>query len=184
MDMEQSTFGLSRAKIARLMQIGGQKGQTEHGSLPPEDPGELLRDQLAQPFALDRDFSRAIPVSPKTLRSLATGEPKGTVGDVLRGPNTTASAFGRLKEFGRKLFSEGITPAQRDVGLTIYYGAIAGALVRHDVRITRLSYRELDQSLAVLVDKWWMPAELKTLFREACQICESLQPHRSRTSGE
>lgn len=174
MDREQSTFGLSRAKIARLMQIGGKKDQAEQGPVPPEDTGELLRDQLAQPFTLDCDSGRGEMVSSKTLRQLTAAESKSTLGDVLRGPNTTASTLEKLKEFGRKLFSEGITAPQRDVGLTIYYGAIARALVRHRVRITRLSYRELHESLAVLIDKEWMPAEFKTLFHEACQTCKSL----------
>jgi len=184
MDREQSTFGLSRAKIARLMQIGGQKDQAERGPLPPEDAGEFLRDQLAQPFALGSDSNRSASVSSKMRRPLTAAEPKGTIGDALLAPSTTASTLEKLKEFGRKLFAEGMTPPQRDAGLTIYYAAIAGALVCHNVRVTRLSYRELHQSLATLSDKEWMPVELKTLFGKARQICESLESRHSQAASE
>jgi len=149
-----------------------------------EDIGELLNDRLAQPFVVDRDSKRGMPASSRAPRQITTAELTGTIGDVLREPNVTASTLEKLKEFGRKLFSEGMTPPQRDVGLTIYYGAIANALVHHDLRITRLSFQELRQSLAALVDKEWMPTDFKSLFREAYQTCESLERRHSRASGK
>jgi hypothetical protein len=183
MDREQTTFGLSRAKIARLMRIGVEKDQAEHVCPVPEDTGELLHDQLAQPLALDRDSNRGVPTSSKMPRQLTVPEPTSTIGNVLRNRTTTVSVLERLKELGRRLFSEGRTAPQRDVGLTIYYGAIASAMVFHNVRITRLSYQELQQPFAALADKTWMPPKFQAIFREACRVCESPQGRRSGASG-
>jgi hypothetical protein len=171
-DREKTTFGLSRAKIARIMQIGVEKGPLEHEPPAAEDAAELLYDQMIQPLVSDSDSDSESGAAEPGGR-LVTPKAPLAVGAALRDRHTAASTLKRLKDLGRKLFQEGKTEPQREVGLTIYYGAIASALVFHNLRITRLSYSELRQSLENLTDRPWMPADLQSLFREAVRTCES-----------
>jgi hypothetical protein len=172
MDSDSTTFGLSRVKIARIMQIGCERDVEQSPSVP-EDAAGLLQDWLSQPFSYDHglniyasDLSQ-IPCQPPALLRTKT------VGDVLGDQRTTTSVLKRLKALGKGLSAKEGDPARRDVGLTLYYGAIANALVFHGVRITRLSLAELRRSFALLAGKEWMPLGLRSLFQEACERCAS-----------
>ena len=173
MNKEPTTYGLSREKIVRILQIGSEKREPEHESFIQESTTELLRDQLAQPFLsdytvsfYDSEFSK-IPCHPTALIPLET------IGDLLCNHKTTTSILKRLKNFGRNLFSKGKIASQSDVGLAIYYGAIANALIFHDVRITRLSYPDLNRSFIALADKEWMSPQLQSLFQRAHEYCKT-----------
>ena len=173
MNKEPTTYGLSREKVVRILQIGSEKETLKHGPSVQEDTAELLRDRLAQPFLSDYALSfcapelSKIPCHPAALMHLET------VGDLLWNPWTTTSVLKRLKKFGRSLFSEGKSASQRDIGLTIYYGAIANALISHDARISRLPYSELHMSFVALADKEWMHPQLQALFRRAREYCKA-----------
>ncbi len=173
MNKEPTTYGLSRKKVVHILQIGSEKEDIEHEFVVQENTAELLRDQLAQPFSSDHNFSFCtselsnIPCHPTALMRIET------VGDLLCNHKTTTSVLKKLKEFGKSLFSEGKNSSQHDVGLTIYYGTIANSLVSHDVRITRLPYQELLRSFVTLADKEWMPSQLQVLFRRAIDYCKA-----------
>ena len=173
MNKEPTIYGLSREKVARILQIGSEKEDLEHEPFIPESTAELLRDKLAQPFLSDYTINfcdselSKIPCHPTAL------VPLETIGDLLCNRKTTTSILKKLKNFGRSLFSKGKIASQRDVGLAIYYGAIANALIFHDVRITRLSYLDLHSSFIALADKEWMSPQLQSLFRRAHEYCKT-----------
>ena len=66
-----------------------------------------------------------------------------------------------------------LSKAQGAAATTLYYGAIASALVHHRKKITQGSYQNLDESLALLGTKTWMVEELRELFSQARRICLS-----------
>ena len=183
-DREQTTFGLSRAKIARLMQIGTEKGQADQGPPVPEDTAELLYEQMIQPLVPDSGSGADASVSPVPADRLATPKATVAIGAALRDRTTAVSALQRLKEMGRRRFSDGKTEPQREVGLTIYYGAIANALMFHNLRITRLSYSELQRSFGELGNRPWMPPDLQALFLEAVRTCQPLHRPRGQPADE
>jgi len=177
MKKELTTYGLNREKVVRILRIGSEKEELEHEPLIQESTAELLRDQLAQPFQSDftLDFCSSelsqIPCQPAALIPLET------IGDLLCDHKTTTSVLKRLKKFGRSLFTKGKNAPQRDVGLAIYYSAIANALIFHDVRITRLSYLDLHRSFLDLADKEWMSPQLQSLFQRAHEYCKAKVSH-------
>jgi hypothetical protein len=61
--------------------------------------------------------------------------------------------------------------ARRPAATVIYYASIASALVHHGHRITRLSYETLQNGYKELMEKPWVPAELKSLFEKASGVC-------------
>jgi hypothetical protein len=171
MDRESTSFGLSPEKVARMLQIGSDCHETEPASDWERNTAELLRDHLAQsfpsarPLALPIPWLAGLPCLPKALL------PWETIGDLLREPQTPTSLLKKLKQHGKDLFSNATGKPQRDVGLVIYYGAIAHALLFHDVLITRFDYAELRKSFATLVKKQWMFPELRVLFTKARDYC-------------
>lgn len=173
MNKEPTTYGLNREKVVRILQIGLEKKELEHEPFIQEDTAELLRDQLAQPLQSDYNINfcssglSKIPCDPAAIIPLETIE------ELLRNHKTTTSVLKRLKKFGRSLCSKGKITSQRDVGLAIYYSAIAHALIFHDVRITRLSFKDLQVSFLDLAEKEWMSPTLQSLFQRAHEYCKA-----------
>jgi len=173
MNREPTTYGLSREKVVRILHIGSEKEEEQHEPFVQEDIADLLRDQLAQPFLSDWTLDSQAPGLSKAPCHPAALMQLKTVGELLWNPGTPASLLKRLRKLGKRLFSAEKSTSQHDVGLAIYYGAIANALVSHDVRITRLSYPELHQSFRDLAEKEWIPSQLQGLFWQAFEYCKT-----------
>ncbi len=178
MHRESTTYGLNPDRIAKILQIGGNLDETQSQAAIDQITGELLRDHLSQPFSLDQllglpvSWLSRLPCLPAALI------PAESIGMLLKKPKTSTSTLKKLKEYGRTLFSEGKNQSDRDVGLAIYYSAIANALVFHDILITRFGYVELDSSFSTLIEKTWISSSLRTLFEKACQHCRMRSPAR------
>ena len=66
-----------------------------------------------------------------------------------------------------------------DVAVVLYYGTISSALVFHNKKITKFSYKNLELAFSSLIDKSWITSELVTLLTRALEICRSSseKPH-------
>ena len=63
------------------------------------------------------------------------------------------------------------SPLQQDIAAIIYSGAIANALVHHDFKFTKLSYKDLSEAYAELSQYNWLSSELKDIFSRANEQC-------------
>ena len=77
------------------------------------------------------------------------------------------------KDYGRKLSAGTKSDAEHHTANTIYYVAIAHALVYHDLKITQYSYKDLQQSLSQLSEEDWIPQSLRDFFTKAFEYCGS-----------
>lgn len=171
MNEERTSFGLSPKKVARILRIGSDCRETEPASDWERNTAELLRDNLAESFPSARPFGLPVPWLSVLPCLPVVLLPRETIGDLLQEPKTPTSLLKRLKQHGKDLFSNAEREPERDVGLTIYYAAIANALVFHGVLITRFDYAGLRRSFATLADKEWMFPELRVLFGKARSCC-------------
>ena len=172
MHRESTTYGLDPDRLAEMLQIGCNLDEHQSEAAIDQITAGLLRDRLSQPFPLDQFMGLPISWISRVPCLPAALIPAESVGILLRKPKTPTSALKKLKEYGRTLFSQSENQADRDVGLAIYYGAIANALVFHDILITRFGYAELDESFGTLVEKRWMSSNLRILFEKARQHCQ------------
>ena len=54
---------------------------------------------------------------------------------------------------------------------TIYYAAIAAALVHHDERITKYSWETLAERFSLLAQRMWIDQDIRDLFARAAGLC-------------
>lgn len=93
-------------------------------------------------------------------------------GDLLLDPATPLAALETLKEYGKGLSQRWEEGPEHAVAVTIYFAAIAAALVSHGRKITTRPHRNLARSLGMMVDDRWMAPELALLFDNARKTCE------------
>ena len=168
----KSTFGLCPERLATLLDAGsGDDGNC--GQQPaPQAAAQLMRQRLAGPLRIDgcvdslsslleRPCPEMLPVADRPL------------GEVLLDPGTPLEILETLKQYGKNLSARWEEGPEHVVAVTIYYAAIAAALGSHASKITARSYRELADSLQILMDDRWITPELAGLFDTADTLCRA-----------
>ena len=91
-------------------------------------------------------------------------------------PGTPVTALRTLKDDSKAMARRDASQADRAAATTVYYAAIASALVFHDHKITGQAYGQLHEGLSTLGAKPWVPAGIKSLFAKAREICRVRLP--------
>jgi hypothetical protein len=169
-DRETTTFGLSSRKLVRLFSLGSE----EHRAVSPADEEqkmtELLQDHLSAAVPATSAAATDRRTREGNLRHMTDtlcGEP---LGRLLSNPKTEIALIRRMKEDARKLSTSAKSKAEHRVANTLYYAAIAHALVNGGLKITTHSDQDLMKSFARLSTEKWIPEALKSLFRRAQKI--------------
>jgi hypothetical protein len=170
MKKEPSTFRFSPKKVVRLLNIGMDMGNVPQNT--EQEKADLLSDRLNDMLPLyysaEQEPSRKLRRLGQTIAALA-GEP---IGKLLQDPKTDIAIIRMMKDYGRKLSTSAKSEAEHHTANTIYYAAIAHALDRHDLKITKFSYQNLLDSFRQLSKENWIPKNLRDLFVEALKCCE------------
>ena len=169
----KSTFGLRPKRLAELLDAGSGDEPVCSRLAAPQAAEQLMRRRMANPLNLynDRvDSPSAILSRPCPELQTIEGRP---LGEVLLDPTTSLAILETLKRYGKDLASRWGEGPEHVVAVTIYFGAIAAALSSHSTKITARSYRELADSLRILMDDRWITPELAGLFDTVRTICEA-----------
>ena len=171
MDKEPTTFGLSPEKLARLLNIGSDTDGTESALGPEERKAELLHDWLAATLPLDAVLVESLPdILQRLCRQLQPhiGE---RFGKVLKDPKTDILVIKKIKDYSKKLVLSAKSEAEHDAATVIYFAAIASALLFHNRKMTKFSYKTLEESFSRLANTTWVTGDIAELLRKACVVC-------------
>jgi len=170
---KESTFGLRLDQMASLfsMSVGEPDPSDEEGER--EQMAALLQEQLASAL-VKRSLLFDTLVMMLDQQGHDTRFLAGTsLGEVLLSPQSDVALLQGIKNCGKKLSERLDSQAESALATTLYFAALASALVHHDRKITQHSYEKLDESFALLIEKRWMDQGLAELFSRARRICEA-----------
>ena len=162
-------FELNIEQSTNLLKLALESNQNE--KTQERDRTELLLDILASKLPINPALLESLP---DVLRSLSeelqsvSGLP---LGKLLQNYKTKTTLLRRIKDFGKELGTSANDEIERDVALAIYFAAIAGALVFHNVKISEYSYKQLEQSFETLSKHPWIPPNLAGIYKKACKSC-------------
>jgi len=148
---EQTTYGQTPERLARLLAIGVRDSNCKGNPGAGRTPAQVLRDMLSSDLPLD-------PAMPDSLPAVLNW---------LLGSRTDLAVIKTLKDYSKELVRRGESEAKQAAATAIYYAAIASALVFHQHKITQHSSKRLDEAYTELERKPWIPSELKDLFKRA-----------------
>lgn len=168
-----TTFGLSPKKMTELLRIGGDEHNYEKGISAEQKKAELLVDRLAEPLLLEPSVSKLLPSIPSLLSGAIDIYDKEPVGDLLQNPKVEVSLLMKVKNYNNRLSKSSESEIECDIAVALYYSAIASALVFHNKKISRFSYKNLEAAFSSLIGKSWITPELVTLFTKAREISRS-----------
>ena len=171
MKKKPTTYGLHPEKVVELLSIGRDVSSDEENA--DQDKSDLLNEQLNQAIPT------FIPDEAKDARNLSSlghtiailsGEP---MGKLLKESKTDIILIKMIKDYARKLSGNTESQDEKYAYNTLYYAAIAHALVFQNQKITSSSYKELNYSFSHLKEDDWIPEDLLALFQKATDFCEA-----------
>ena len=171
MKKEPPTSGLGPDKLHRLLQICSQSDPAEEQIDADQRKAELLQDFLAEALPVEVSTSH-MSEELTTLCQISGIASEESVGNMLRHSKTDVDLLRRIRDrFKKRTKNTDLETEQ--AAATIYYAAIAYALVVHDAKITKFSYKDLLDAFARLANTQWIPPTLSGLFEKACEYCRS-----------
>jgi len=171
MDKQPTTLGLSPDKLAGLWNIGSNSEETEKAADSDSKKTELLRDLLSGTLKTHTRKAKSRPNKQAHQKSFPNFLSDVSIEKLLQNPETDIALLRQIKEYGKRLSDEAQSKTEYRVANTIYYAAIACALVFQRRRLTTFSFKDLEQSFLHLNEKSWIPVSLRSLFKKASDYC-------------
>ena len=166
-----STYGLRLDQMKNLFFMGAE----------PADSGEMRDDNEKMADLLQEQLTRALPRGSLLLDALFmmldrqgcdTRPLAGkSLGDVFLDSQSDVELLEAIKNCSKKLSTALDSQAEAALATTLYFAALASALVYHDKKVTQSPYEKLQESFAALTQKRWMTREMIALFSRAQRIC-------------
>jgi hypothetical protein len=172
MAKETTTFGLSSKKLVNLLKIAEETGRPQEKVDQNQKKTELLQDYLAQTLEAYKHAGDEIPAEPSQLRNTINILSSEPIGKLLQDPETDIDIIRIIKDYSSKFSKRAKSKAEHQIANTIYYAAIAHALLFHSRRITRYTYESLSKSFAKLTKENWIPNNISNIFVQATKVCQ------------
>jgi adenylate kinase len=164
-------FDLSIEQSTNLFKLALEANQNEKTQDKEKNRAELLLDTLASKLPINPALLESLPAVLRSLSEELQSVSGLSLGKLLQNSKTKTVLFRRIKDFGKDLGTSANDEIERDVALAIYYAAIAGALVFHNVKISEHTYKQLEKSFETLSKHVWIPPNLTGLYKKACNSC-------------
>jgi len=167
--MEPGMSGLRADQLAGLLKVGTDDDVS--WLIEDQQPvGDLLRAKLGEPIPLDASKPDSVPAVLERPCEAMRAYP--SLAGLLADPEADVVALRTLKDYAKTLARLSRCAAAESVTTTLYYAAIAAALVHGGVRITQHDYGSLGTYFTRLLKQPWFPDALKGLFRKAGDVCQ------------
>jgi len=165
-------FNLSIEQSTNLLKLALEQDHQKKIQDTEKERAELLLDMLSSKLPTNPALLESLPTVLRSLSEELQSVSGLPLGKLLQNPKTKTTLLRRIKDFGKELGASANNEIERDVAFAIYYAAIAGALVFHNVKISEYSHKQLEQSFETLSRHTWIPPNLSALYRKACKHCK------------
>jgi hypothetical protein len=168
MNAKKSTFGTDPQRMADML---GEGTGADSGDLTPDEAREeQLGKRLAGSLPLTQTQANDLAVIAGEFRQRLPLQGRA-LGEVILDEETELDILVEIKEYGKVLSTSTGSDIDRDVGLTIYYGAIASAILFCSQKITSHPAVALADSFVALIEKRWMNPKFARHFAKARKAC-------------
>lgn len=167
MKKKHSVFGLSSSEIHRLLDECMAEADSSPKTTDVDAMAQLLRERLADRFpavVIGRSFESWI--LDQVQRQVIERSGKAVL-EILTDPAAALPVVEKVKERYKLIAQRAAAPAERQVATSIYFAAVAYALIFHGQRITQHADDYVIESFGKLAAKPWMTPELVELFMKA-----------------
>lgn len=173
MDKSSQNLDLTTEQSTHLLKLCLRGDQHRSDETKEKNRASMLLDVLGSKLPVNPALLESLPPVLQTLSAELKSVSGRPLGDFLQDAQTKTPVLRKIKDFAKELGASLDDPIERDVGLAVYFAAIASALVFHQVRISQYSFQELAQSFETLLEHNWITPDLHQLFSKTREYCNS-----------
>jgi len=166
MDGEKASREAPTDGLAGLLGIGLEADRDGEASVD-ERKEARLRAALAETLPSGQALVRGLP----GLSGQLPMSDCGSIGQLLLDPETPLPTLQEVKDHGKRLSRAPGSAVDRAAATTIYFAAIASAMLFHDRKITGFAHARLSDHFGTLAEKRWMAPRLARHFAAARDLC-------------
>lgn len=176
---KKSTFGLTPVQLGRLLAVSAWTVDSADAMMEDQAKAMLLQEYLNRRLADEPSFVEewrsGLNQPAAGIQSLLNRSVKETLLD----PQCDLAVLKAIKDHSKRLSAMVASGSQALIAATIYYGAVASAMVYHDQRISRYTYENLGARFLALTQRSWVDRELRELFALAAAACRRTRTDRT-----
>jgi len=174
MRRKPSTATLKPEQLKSIFSIAAEA--TKSSRDPQEIEAEILQDYLRQTVPMYQEScTRRRTTAQSHMRNAVESLSGESIGRLLSDPKAPIELIRDIKARSKALSRSAQSEAEYQAANTVYYAAIASALLFHDVKITQFACQDLRNSFVFLSEQVWVPDYLRELFSEATKTCQDKQ---------
>jgi len=171
----KSIYGLKPSQLGRLLSVSACVPESVSDVSEDQIKEVMFRDRLGRRLADEPDLQEAL----RSVSGQATGFAPPTLErslrDLLLDPQSGTPVLQAIKDHTKRLSATVTSGSQTLITTTIYYAAIAAALVHHGERITKYSWEKLTERFSLLAQRMWIDGDIRGLFAQAVECCREKQ---------
>ena len=174
--MKKKSFSdLDKDILHNILKLCVENGSSEPEAEPDLRRSEMLEDLLAESLSNISHNQSLISKHLDSFCDISGLTESVSLRALLFCSDTDISILQKIRKQGKTLLHQAKTPEMQDVATTLYYAAIASALVFHNEKISKLSKDKIWQTLSILSEATWQPSDLVKLFKRAQKYCNTLE---------
>ncbi len=169
---DKSIYGLKPSQLGRLLSVSAQIPESASDMSEDQTRAALFRDHLGKRLADEPDLLELLGCVGGQITNLTPPVLDRSLQELLLDPQSSLPILQAIKDHGKRLSAAVSSGAQTLVMTTLYYAAIAAAIVHHDQRITKYSRENLAERFSLLAQRTWIDEEIRGLFVQAAERCQ------------
>ena len=169
-----TTFNLDKKKLRSLLKIGLEESGSKSKGRDREKT-QIWRNMLSMYLPMDESQLEMLPDILADF-SQTLGLLKGEkLSKYLRNRKTDLSIIEHIKQYAKSLSRKSKSDKEHTAANTLYYAAIAHALLYHKTKITKFSYAQMAKAFDKLRKLDWIKNYYTQLFTLAWKYCQEKQ---------
>jgi hypothetical protein len=168
---KKSIYGLTPSQLGRLLSVSAGVPESVSDMSDDQIKEVAFRDRLTMRLSDDPSFQETLRSVSGQSTAFVPGSLDRSLKEVLLDPQCSATMLQAIKDHSKRLSAMVTSGSQTLVATTVYYAAIAAALVHHDKRISKYSSESLAQRFSLLAQRAWIDGDVRGLFARAAECC-------------
>jgi len=173
MSKKSTVFDLDKSKLSRLLKIGLKSRSAEQSVSTQHTKAGLWAERLSKPLPLETPELQALSVVLTDFCQRLGLLSQETIGVLLKNPDTELAVIKVIKKYAKQFSGKSHSKDECMIAKTLYYAAIAHALVYHKKRITSFGYQDLTLKFQRLSKSAWLDTYSLGLFGKALKRCRT-----------
>ena len=164
---------LTRPMIQQMVDLFFEKDTKD--PVNTDSRSEFFENRMAASLPNSFFGKKELPDHLSVLCDISGISKTETFKSVIKNDKAELGLLVKIKDYFKRLSSNSVNDVEYQIYISIYYAAIANALLYHNEKISSHSYEELASSYTRLLKEDWLPNYIVKLYRDALTYCTEKQ---------